>query len=85
MEVLVVFLPLLAFLIAGSIALFGGAPAVAAPAGHGHDHGHHDHNNHGHHNHDAHHAGDDHIHPAEEGDDHDEYGPVAGPPTYGYR
>ncbi|WP_207458527.1 NADH-quinone oxidoreductase subunit L [Azospirillum sp. SYSU D00513] len=83
MEVLVVFLPLLAFLIAGSIALFGGAPAVAAPAGHGHDHGHHDHHNH--HNHDAHHAGDDHVHPAEEGDDHDDHGPVAGPPTVGDR
>ncbi|NYZ12229.1 NADH-quinone oxidoreductase subunit L [Azospirillum sp. RWY-5-1] len=47
MEVLVVFLPLLAFLVAGSIALFAGSPD--AHHGHGHDHGHDSHGGHGHH------------------------------------
>ena len=65
MEVLVVFLPLLAFLIAGSISLFAyghnGAPKGAAHAGHGHHDHHHDahgHDDHGHddHAHDDHHA-----------------------------
>ena len=73
MEVLVVFLPLLAFLVAGSIALFGGPKAEPAHAG---GHGHHDH---GHdHGHDAH-AHDEHD------DGHDDHHAVAGPPTAGDR
>ncbi|PWC55861.1 NADH-quinone oxidoreductase subunit L [Azospirillum sp. TSO22-1] len=67
MEVLVVFLPLLAFLIAGSLSLFAyghnGAPKGAAAHGHGHDHGHHDHH------HDAH-GHDDHGHDDHGHDDH---------------
>jgi NADH-quinone oxidoreductase subunit L len=56
MEVLVVFLPLVAFLIAGSVALFG--YHVPSGIGHGHDdHGH----GHGHHGHGSdHHAHEDH-------------------------
>ncbi len=79
MEVLVVFLPLLAFLIAGSIALFGGPKAApAAGHGHGHDHGHdHHHHAHGH---------DDHAHHDDAHDDgHDDHHVVAGPPTVGDR
>ena len=71
MEVLVVFLPLAAFLIAGSVALFG--YHVPSGIGHGHDHGHgghhhshghggdahHDHAHEDHHEHDGHH---DHHH-----------------------
>ena len=75
MEVLVVFLPLLAFLIAGAIALFGGAPAAQpAHAGHGHDHGHH--------HHDAHETL---SHTAEDEGAHDDHAPPAGPPTVGDR
>lgn len=64
MEVLVVFLPLAAFLIAGSVALFG--YHVPSGIGHGHDHGHggHDHAHDAHHDHDH----DDHGH-----DDHHEH------------
>ncbi|SMH52219.1 NADH-quinone oxidoreductase subunit L [Azospirillum agricola] len=81
MEVLVVFLPLLAFLIAGSIALFGGPKAAPAAAGHGHDH-HHDAHGHDDHAHAAHaHAHDDHGHD----DAHDDHHVVAGPPTAGDR
>ena len=74
MEVLVVFLPLLAFLIAGAIALFGyghnGAPA-------GHDpHAHHGHHDHGHDAH-AHAAHDDHGHGG-----HDDHHPAAPPPDW---
>ncbi len=78
MEVLVVFLPLLAFLVAGSIALFGGPKVEPAHAG-GHDHHGHDHG-HGHdaHGHDAH-AHDEHD------DGHDDHHVVAGPPTAGDR
>ncbi|MCG5242860.1 NADH-quinone oxidoreductase subunit L [Azospirillum doebereinerae] len=82
MEVLVVFLPLLAFLIAGSIALFGGPKAQPAAAGHGHDHHSHGHDAHGH---------DDHAHAALTHDDHghddahDDHHVVAGPPTAGDR
>ncbi|MBK3731911.1 NADH-quinone oxidoreductase subunit L [Azospirillum brasilense] len=84
MEVLVVFLPLLAFLVAGSIALFGGPKAEPAHAGghdhHGHDHGHgHDAHGHGAHAHDEHH--DD----AHHDDGHDDHHVVAGPPTVGDR
>ncbi len=77
MEVLVVFLPLLAFLVAGSIALFGGPKAEPAPAGHGHghDHGH----GHGHDDH-AHHISHDELHDAHD-DAHDDHHVVAGPPT----
>lgn len=47
---LIVFLPLVGFLIAGAISLFGASATVPAPAGgHGHGHGHH---------HDAHDEGD---------------------------
>ncbi|MGR0187212.1 NADH-quinone oxidoreductase subunit L [Azospirillum aestuarii] len=79
MEVLVVFLPLLAFLVAGSIALFGGPKAEPAHAG---GHGHHDHHGHDHgHGHDAHaHAHDEH-----DDDGHDDHHVVAGPPTAGDR
>lgn len=77
MEVLVVFLPLLAFLIAGSIALFGGPKATPVPAGHGAHHG----DGHGHAAHTAHddHHGDGHG--DGHGDAHDDHHPVAGPPT----
>ncbi|MBK4719968.1 NADH-quinone oxidoreductase subunit L [Azospirillum sp. YIM DDC1] len=79
MEVLVVFLPLLAFLVAGSIALFGGPKAEPAHAG---GHGHHDRHGHDHgHGHDAHaHAHDEH-----DDDGHDDHHVVAGPPTAGDR
>ncbi|WP_454018167.1 NADH-quinone oxidoreductase subunit L [Azospirillum sp. Marseille-Q6669] len=84
MEVLVVFLPLLAFLVAGSIALFGGPKAEPAHAG-GHDHHGHDHG-HGHdaHAHDAH-AHDTHAHDEHHDDGHDDHHVVAGPPTVGDR
>ncbi|MBP2291079.1 NADH-quinone oxidoreductase subunit L [Azospirillum rugosum] len=76
MEVLVVFLPLLAFLVAGSIALFGGPKAEPVPAGHGHGH------DHGHgHGHDDHaHISHDELHDAHD-DAHDDHHVVAGPPT----
>ena len=77
MEVLVVFLPLLAFLVAGSIALFGGPKAEPVAAGHGHDHDHghgHGHGDHAHVSHDEHHD-----------DAHDDHHVVAGPPTAGDR
>ncbi|UKJ72954.1 NADH-quinone oxidoreductase subunit L [Azospirillum brasilense] len=79
MEVLVVFLPLLAFLVAGSIALFGGPKAEPAHAG-GHDHHGHDHG----HGHDAH-AHDTHAHDEHHDDGHDDHHVVAGPPTVGDR
>ena len=79
MEVLVVFLPLLAFLVAGSIALFGGPKAEPAHAG-GHDHHGHDHG----HGHDAH-AHDAHAHDEHHDDGHDDHHVVAGPPTVGDR
>ncbi|WP_237151612.1 NADH-quinone oxidoreductase subunit L [Oryzibacter oryziterrae] len=63
---LIVFLPLIGFLIAGAISLFGAAATVPAPVG-GHDaHGHGDHApaDHGHDSHDDH--GDDHHHHAVE-------------------
>ena len=81
MEVLVVFLPLLAFLVAGSIALFGGPKAEPVAAGHGHDHDHghgHGHDDHAHVSHDEHH---DDAHD----DAHDDHHVVAGPPTAGDR
>ncbi|MBP2312407.1 NADH-quinone oxidoreductase subunit L [Azospirillum soli] len=79
MEVLVVFLPLLAFLVAGSIALFGGPKVEPAAAGHGHGHGDahghgHGHDDHAHVSHDEHHD-----------DAHDDHHVVAGPPTAGDR
>ena len=77
MEVLVVFLPLLAFLVAGSIALFGGPKAEPAPAGHDHGHGHG--NGHGHDDHHAHISHDE-LHDAHD-DAHDDHHVVAGPPT----
>lgn len=66
---LIVFLPLLGFLIAGAIALFGAAAIVPAPVG-GHDahrHGDHGHTDHGHADHAAHddHGHDDHHHAVE--------------------
>ncbi len=66
---LIVFLPLLGFLIAGAIALFGAAATVPAPVG-GHDahgHGDHGHADHGHADHAAHddHGHDDHHHAVE--------------------
>ncbi|WP_376956725.1 NADH-quinone oxidoreductase subunit L [Azospirillum sp. A26] len=88
MEVLVVFLPLLAFLVAGSIALFGGPKAEPAAAGHGsHGHGHDDHGHaqiaHGHDDH-AHHISHDELNHAHD-DAHDDHHVVAGPPTVGDR
>jgi len=78
MEVLVVFLPLLAFLVAGSIALFAyghnGAPAGHDPHAHHGDHGH------GHDAH-AHAAHDDHGH-GDHGDHHDDHHPSAPPPDW---
>ncbi len=63
---LIVFLPLIGFLIAGAIALWGAAATVPAPEG-GHD-------AHGHHGDDVAHAGhDDHAH----GDDHHAVEPAA--------
>lgn len=88
MEVLVVFLPLLAFLVAGSIALFGGPKAEPAAAGHG-SHGH-CHDDHGHaqiaHAHDdhSHHISHDELDHAHD-DAHDDHHVVAGPPTVGDR
>jgi proton-translocating NADH-quinone oxidoreductase, chain L len=81
MEVLVVFLPLLAFLVAGSIALFGGPKADATPAGHGHGH---DHGHHGHGHDDHAHISHDELHDAHD-DAHDDHHVVAGPPTAGDR
>ncbi|MBH0239772.1 NADH-quinone oxidoreductase subunit L [Methylobrevis albus] len=74
---LIVFLPLIGFLIAGAIALKGAMDTVPpAPEGHGHGHGHHDHGHgHGHaaaHGHDAH--ADDHGH-----GDHEEPAPGSRP------
>lgn len=73
MEVLVVFLPLLAFLVAGAIALFAKGPGeVHAHASHGHGHDDHGHDSHAH-SHDAHDdhgaAADDHGH----GHGHDDH------------
>ncbi|WP_181701862.1 NADH-quinone oxidoreductase subunit L [Chthonobacter albigriseus] len=59
---LIVFLPLIGFLIAGAIALFGASATVPAPVGggHGHDHHAHDHHAHDDHGHDDAHGHDDH-------------------------
>ncbi|BBE70748.1 NADH-quinone oxidoreductase subunit L [Oharaeibacter diazotrophicus] len=66
---LIVFLPLIGFLIAGAISLWGAASTVPAPVGgHGHHHDHHDHH-HDDHAADDHHGHDDHhaVEPAAPG------------------